>query len=485
MNAAGLRLAAAAAAVTLSASAERAWRFDVGADFRVRQEVMDNLPGLPGGGPYAMTTGERTKYKNQVRFRPRAWFEAGTGPFSLYLRVADEFREYPTLHTPRSERAYGFPDELFLDSLHLDAKGLEPEALSGLGVSSLDFRIGRQDLLERGRSVFGLDRIVADGTPTDGSRSFYSDMARATLGFGAARKLDVFALYDSGRNDIRWGTNRSRGRSLNCINMTDSADLDEWGGGLVYAQEALDGRLPFKAYAIFKRNEGHTKTSATAGERYVSAKELTTLGVLLAPEFTDSWGAEVEVAKQLGRIVDGNLEAGGHMAHVEVRYRTDFLRAYRPTVSWATTYYSGDRHRTEADDSDTAWDPVWGRCTQNSEMLVYGTLYENGWWSNMIYSKLKLTMDFGPHHGFYLYTGPMFAAVQDGLGRSDGGGSTYKGLLSAARYDFPVRLAQKGARGLDRIEVFAHVVGELFHPGDYYESSKPAYFVRWQLDFRF
>ena len=33
-------------------------RFNAGADFRLRQEIMDNLPGLPGGGPYAMTTTE-------------------------------------------------------------------------------------------------------------------------------------------------------------------------------------------------------------------------------------------------------------------------------------------------------------------------------------------------------------------------------------------------------------------------------------------
>ena len=33
---------------TLCASAEVS--FDMGADFRVRQEIYDNAPGLPGGG---------------------------------------------------------------------------------------------------------------------------------------------------------------------------------------------------------------------------------------------------------------------------------------------------------------------------------------------------------------------------------------------------------------------------------------------------
>ena len=207
--------------------------------------------------------------------------------------------------------------------------------------------------------------------------------------------------------------------------------------------------------------------------------------MLLQPQFTDNWGMEVEAAKQVGRICDGNREAGGHMAHVEFKYLADCLRDWKPTVSWATTYYSGDRHRTEPDDTDTAWDPMWGRYTQDSEMLVYGTLYENCWWSNMIYTKLKLTMKFGPRHGLYVYSGPMFAAVQDHLGRADHDGSTFKGVLSAARYDFPIRLAPKDATGFDRVEVFAHVVGELFNSGDYYDSSKPAFFFRWQVDFRF
>ena len=70
-------------AAGLESGQEGSVRFNAGADFRVRQEIMNNLPGLPGGGPYAMTTGERAKYRNQMRFRPRAWFEIETGPFRL------------------------------------------------------------------------------------------------------------------------------------------------------------------------------------------------------------------------------------------------------------------------------------------------------------------------------------------------------------------------------------------------------------------
>ena len=173
------------------------------------------------------------------------------------------------------------------------------------------------------------------------------------------------------------------------------------------------------------------------------------------------------------------------MVHAELKCRPGFLEGVKGVLSSAVTYSSGDRHRTGANDNDTSWDPMWGRYTQDSEMLVYGSLYENCWWSNMVYAKAKLTMTFGPRHAMYFYTGPMFAAVRDGLGHADGSGSGYKGLLTAARYDYAIRLAPPGAEGFDRIEIVAHVVGELFNPGGYYESGRPAYFVRWQLDFKF
>ena len=458
------------------------WQFDAGADFRIRQEIMDNLPGLPGDA-YSMTPSLRAAYRNQIRMRPRVWVELENGPFRLYSRLADEFRLFPTLHTPRRKRAYYFPDEVFLDNLYLEARGLEVEPLWSLGISSVDFRIGRQDMFERGHSIFGLDRIIAEGTPFDGSRSFYSDMVRATLHWQEDKKLDAFALYDFGRSDIRWGTAGSRGRSLNVNNMSDTNDLDEWGGGLIYSQDALEGRLPFKAYAIYKHTTSHMTMRPAPRER--PAKEITLLGLWAEPRILDDVSLELEGGRQFGRFLGINRRAGGYMGHAELKYHSAFLKELKPIVSAAVTYYSGDRHSTDEGAGDESWDPMWGRYTQDSEMLVYGTLYENCWWSNMIYAKAKLTMNFGPHHAMYVYTGPMFAAVQDDLGTRDGSGSTYKGLLSAARYDFPVRLAPKGASGLDRFEVFGHVIGEMFQPGDYFDSSKPCYFIRWQFEFRF
>jgi len=96
-----------------------------------------------------------------------------------------------------------------------------------------------------------------------------------------------------------------------------------------------------------------------------------------------------------------------------------------------------------------------------------------------MYVKLTAGLDIAPKHRIALSTGPMFAAERDGLGGGDG---SFKGLLSQARYDFPLYTFNAEGRPL---EFFGHVVAELMNPGDYFETDKPGWFVRWQLDLKF
>ena len=171
--------------------------FNAGADLRVRQELMDNVPGLPGGG--LLQRAAEGPYRNQMRYRVRAWGELTAAEnWRLYMRVTDEFRWNPR---PRNHKTT-FPDELVLDNLYLDATGLFDDFL--------DFRIGRQDIY----GLYGLDHIFVDGTPGDGSRTVYADMARATLHFTEEEKLDLFFLHNYDDNPARWGTERGRHRSV-------------------------------------------------------------------------------------------------------------------------------------------------------------------------------------------------------------------------------------------------------------------------------
>ena len=444
---------------------------DAGADLRVRQEIMHNVVGNPGA-PGAMMPRAYKKNVNHIRFRPRVWGRLDYENFTLYGRLVDEFREHIVKNgVSRKYRAYNFPDEVALDSLYLEGR----ELFDGF----FDFRIGRQDLFDGLHSTLGLDRIMIDGAPFVGSRSCYADMIRFTLHPTETSKLDAFALYDNGRNMYRYGSRHSRGRPMNAIHPADSPEMDEWGGGLVWHDSLFDKRLPYKLYMIHKHNEDYKAFNG----RHVRDKQLTTFGVLLQPELTENISFEFEGAHQFGTADSGRKQAGGTMGYAAVDFHKDRSSSGIKPYSRLSAYYlSGDKHRTDADDNDTAWDPLWGRWPQDSELFQYGTLYGLGYWSNLLYTKLELGLNIGPHHRVQAYSGPIFAAVQDHLGHADGSGdSMFKGVLSVLRYDFPIILAPKNAHGADRFEIYGHVMAELFNPGDYYDTSRPAYFFRWEI----
>ena len=141
---------------------------------------------------------------------------------------------------------------------------------------------------------------------------------------------------------------------------------------------------------------------------------------------------------------------------------------------------SGDKDAAKENGGHHAWDPMWSRGVNDSELMLYGTHYGVAWWSNMMFLRLEGGVEFGRHHALSAMTGPMFAAVDDGLGGGDG---HFKGFLSHIRYDFPLLLADKEAGR--RFEIVGHLFAELFNPGDYYETDKPAWFLRWQVELKF
>jgi len=454
---------------------DSALKTSVGADFRIREEIMHNVPGLPGA-PGAVMPRAYKKNINHMRFRPRVWGSLEYEEFTLYTRFTDEFREHLIENgVKRKRRAYNFPDEVVLDNLWFGGTGL----FDGF----LDFRIGRQDQFDGLHSVLGLDRIINDGSPYVGSRCCYADMIRFTLHTTDTSKLDAFALYDNGRNIFRYGNRASRGRPMNAIHPGDSPEMDEWGGGLVWNDELFEKRLPYQLFVVHKHAEDYHMAS---GAR-VPDKQITTVGAHIMPQLTENIGFDFEGAKQFG-AKSNSKQAGGWMGYAAVDFHRHVTSPdkFRPYTRLSAYYLSGDKHRTEDGDNDTAWDPMWARAPMDSEMFQYGTLYGIGYWSNILYPKLTVGADFGKMHRVSIYSGPMFAAVQDHLGHADGSGdSMYKGWLSAARYDFPLHIAPKGATGFERFTIFGHLIAEVFNPGDYYDSSRPSYFIRWEIVFKF
>ncbi len=460
-----------------TAADESKFSFDAGADLRVRHEEYRNVPGTPGGGGLTATRGEVKAPDNYLQVRSRVWTRFTLDKISLFTRIANEWRyHFIDNGTPWKKQGYRRPDEVFLDNLYLEGKGLYD--------GFLDFKVGRQDLKGSG---LGLDRLLSEGTPYDGVRSVYADMGWVRLHPTETGTLDAIAIYDNARENLRYGTKQSRGRPRNGIQTSDAPEMDEWGTGLIWSDTTADKSLAYKVYTIYK---GSSTYHDRYGNKY-PVKHLVTPGFKVQASVTDWLGLEAEGAKQFGR--KGHTQAGGFLGyfgaeiHPYGREGTDKqkLHAWHPFVKGSILYLSGDKHRLSNRDNDTAWDPLFARDTGEAAILKRGTLVGVGYWENLIYPKLAFGADFGKKNTLTLSTGPLFAAVADGVGRADGAEHHYKGWLSSACYTFPIRLAPKKATGWDRFEVIGALTAQLFNPGDYYDSTRPASLLRWEIRVKF
>lgn len=452
--------ALACAALAASAGIE----FGAGADLRIRQEMMKNVPGLPGGG--LIGNAPHGRYVNNVRFRPRVWGEIkgeteDHAKFRLYTRFTDEFRWYIN---PSAPGAYVFPDELILDNLFLEGKGL----FDGF----LDFAIGRQDLYGL---YEGMDLVITDGTPGDGSRTTYGDMVRVGLNFEDDRRLDLFALYNfDDADDLRWGTRRGKHRSLTGLGRAEP-DMDDWGFGAIWSAKLAEA-LPYKFFVMQKNTASYYRMGS---KRPRTQREL--VGLSVTPQLDDEWSLQFDGMGQVGVNGDGDTLLGS-CAYVGVNWKSSREDGARPYAKLGYLFMSGDKDTAEEDGGHSAWDPMWSRAITHSELMLYGPLYGVAWWSNMHFAKLTLGVDIAKDHSAEASCGPIFCAAQDGLGGGDG---DFKGFLARARYSFPIFSAPYSEEGGRGFNVLGHFYAEVFNPGDYYSSDKLAWFLRWNVEFRF
>jgi len=431
-------------------------RWDAGGDIRIQEEMYDDIPGMLGGN-----------YHNYFRLRSRVWGQVENDDFRLNIRFANEF--FQTLK-PTHDHSYQFPDELFVDNLYLD--------LNNLFWDRVNIRIGRQDFLGAQGPIYGAGRVLCDGTPADTSRTVYMDAIKATITLDEKNTLDLLGIYNSAYNFLSFGHSHDAAgntldrRQLTMLHVPPPTDeMEEYGGGLYFKSREIK-EVPFDLYYLFKRETD----ARLPGGAHVPGRSTHTVGLRVTPKISEALSAEIEGAAQAGEK-DNGADCYGYMVYGGLTYSPNLSEKIKPYVTGACYFLSGDKNRGTGDD-DNAWNPLWARWPQISELYVYNFMYGAGYWSNLLYPHMQAGVSIGPGHRIGASTGPMFAAVEDDNG--GGGGSLY-GWLGTLRYDF---LLFKGLFN-NRGDVFGHVVGEVLDPGDYYASNDTAYFVRWELSLQF
>lgn len=439
-------------AVAESLVPQRRLEWQGGADFRLRYELFDRIPQAGGG---------LSDHQSYWRMRPRVWGSVKNEDFMLYLRLTDEFRYY---FAPHGSRNAQFPDEVIVDNLYLD--------LYDLG-GFLDLRIGRQDFVGPQGPTYGAGRLIMDGNPSDGSRAVFMDAIKATLKFDEKNSLDLLAIYNQAETELSWGHPRNAaGKRLKerqlTYNVPGATGMDEYGGGLYFRTQSIP-QMPLEVYYFYKRE---TK-SRLAGKR-LDGRVTHTWGTRWLPQITETLTAELEGAAQSGEL-DSGASTRGYLGYAGMTYRPVW-EVCKPFTTLSLYYLSGDRQHGEGH-NDTSWNPLWARWPQFSEMYPY---HDKGvcYWSNIYYPSFSIGSGFGPGHRVSFNAGPAWAAVKDGGGGGDG---NFYGWFGMIRYDFPLWRKIFGDRG----DLTGHITGEVLDPGDYYNTSKAAYFLRWEIIARF
>ena len=432
------KLAAAVLALA-TAPALGAEGFSWGGDFRFRIEGLNHIPtDRPLNAEI---------YQLYNRDRTRLWAKYGfTDNVDFFARLANEFRFYDTNDGRQDPGTWEFLGEVTPDQFYLDAR----KQVGGL----IDTRLGRQDF------VYGTGKILSDGTPLDGSRTFFADGAKVTFNF-EGHTLDLLGLYTAQQPQP-------------VINNQDTnlIESDQWAAGL-YGKYNRFEQVPFEYYWIYKQ-EYDTATSYKAAGKYVLADaDFSTFGFRVMPKFGYGLTGNLEVATQAGS--HGEDDVNGTMVDTSLSFAPPgFLADYKPLLKVGYWYLSGNEPDST---SNEGWHPVYGRQPQDNwgELLGYtliGSQYSVFGWSN--FSTPFVTLEASPLQKTRLILRYSWVGAEqdDGLGGGDG---TDRGDLFFALFTFEFNPQLKG-----------HLWGEWFDPGDYYaDTARGDSFLRLNLEYSF
>ena len=310
----------------------------LGADLRVRNEYFKSAVSLTDANPLAE--------QDVLRIRGRFWAAATVMTnLTVNARLSGEPREWidPAFTGERAghtgmEWRYGI-----LDSANVKWDYIldTPFSLTG----------GRQDIL---LGDFYDWWLVADGTPGDGSWTFFLDSIR--LGYDAKEiktKLDLFYLNQQSDPGERMPT---IGNSDNYV-LTDQ---DEQGVVFYLSNKSIE-KTQVDAYFMYKHDDP-TRASSFDGESY-------TMGTKITGNPIDHWSYSVEGAYQFGNRADRlftDRDVSAYGGKAKVAY--SFNDSLKNMVNLNFEYLSGDDPDTEEDEM---FDLLWGRWPRWSELYIY------------------------------------------------------------------------------------------------------------------
>jgi len=412
-----------------------------GAAFRLRQEIWDDVVGLD------ITRTGSSADRNFFRLRYQVWARADFDPnFGVYLRLAGEPKYHigPFRVNPQGSKYE--ENELLFDNLYFDAKNV-----FGLPV---DLRIGRQDFI----GTFGEGFLIMDGTPGDGSRTFYFNAAKATVKINDKNNFDLVYITDTTRDIYMPVIHTPQKVQLNTSNEQ---------AFVVYGRSKVTENITVEPYYMYKQ-ENEFGTTPKLKLNTVGARAVVSLG--------SGWKFGGEFATQFGDYDDGGKwdDRTGNGGYIFVGRKYENV-GLKPEFDLRFVYLSGDDKGTT--DKNETFDPLFSRNPYWNELLVYTLIPEQGiagYWTNLEILKASVKLNFSPATALNLAYQYLWAPEKSGLTSAMFGTGKERGHLPTAI------MTHKFSKNLDGMLQL-----EYFIPGSFYaDKADNATFFRWQLQYK-
>lgn len=405
-----LLLATVIAAVPASAEDKPAPRLKLIFVERFRLEAWDNAVNLDDSADdnFAYT-------RNRTTLGLR-WQAAKN--LEILGKVTNEFRIY----LAPKDRAFNW-HELFVDNLSI--KWIIPGRLP------FTVTAGRQDI------NFGEGFVIADGTPGDGSRSYYFNALRLEADLSKNHKLIAFFHSQETSDKYLPVINESKERPQALAEQPEKALALYYSGAF--------GKAKVDAYAVRKTtDETEAWPIPTRIDTFGGRTQLPLFKPLLLV---------AEGALQTGRYGAAGRSAFGGIFHLDCD-----LKGVLPLLKSATVggiFLSGDKPGTEKMEG---WDPIFSRWPKWNESIVYTLTRESrqAYWSNLTSLYGTLTLDFGARsEGLVMVQRLGADEVQPGV--FPGGTGLGRGTLFKGRLNFTISKFLSG-----------RIILERFIPGSFY-----------------
>ncbi|MFH0790196.1 MAG: alginate export family protein [Candidatus Omnitrophota bacterium] len=366
---------------------------------------------------------------------------------SLYAKLTNEFKPYTYWYqTASRKKGYHFDiNEVVFDNLYLDVKNL-----SDLPV---DVRLGRQDFL----GAYGEGFLITDGTPADGSRTFYFNAVKAAWRADDQNTLEFIYIRDP-RDDIYLPA-INEDKSPQGLNQTAEEAY------VLYLKNKTVKDVDLEGYYIYKREDDD------GGAGYQAEKGIiNTLGSF-AKYNSGAWTLRTQLAYQFGDYGNNDRRGLGNYTFVEENFKQVL---WSPTLGIGFIYLSGDDKTTSKNEG---WDPLFSRSPWISELYSLSMSAETGinaYWTNLEAWRASLVLNPMKKTRLSFWYNFFRADEQVAASTIFSGEGKKRGHLTQAKIEYTFNK-----------NVSTYFLAEYFIPSDFYKNDSQALFLRSELTLKF